>query len=125
MAGPGLPSSVVDAFDSGKTVALLVVRTQGDRRPRPRAGLDRARHAGRRSQLFVFTGEEHLQVLADRLGRRRRPRPGAGCDQPEAPHHGGLPSASVSYGFRGPKSVVQAVEDAEYKGKTNLPYYPR
>jgi hypothetical protein len=39
--------------------------------------------------------------------------------------HGGLPSASVSYGFRGPKSVVQAVEDAEYTGKTNLPYYPR
>jgi hypothetical protein len=31
----------------------------------------------------------------------------------------------VSYGFRGPQSVLQAVKDAQYKGKTNLPYYPR
>ena len=43
---------------------------------------------------------------------------------PKKLNDGGLPKATVSYGFRGPGSVVQAVKDAEYKGKTNLPYYP-
>jgi hypothetical protein len=37
----------------------------------------------------------------------------------------GPPVASVSYGFRGPDSVRQAVRDALYKGPTNLPYYPK
>jgi hypothetical protein len=37
---------------------------------------------------------------------------------------GGVPQASVSYGFRGPDSVEQAVRDALYDGKSNLPYYP-
>ena len=37
----------------------------------------------------------------------------------------GTPTASVSYGFRGPDSVDQAVSDALYKGPRNLPYYPR
>jgi hypothetical protein len=37
----------------------------------------------------------------------------------------GTPTASVSYGFRGPDSVYQAVRDALYKGPTNLPYYPK
>ena len=42
-----------------------------------------------------------------------------------APHATGRPTATVSYGFRGPDSVDQAVRDALYKGPTNLPYYPR
>jgi hypothetical protein len=38
---------------------------------------------------------------------------------------GGPPTAAVSYGFRGPDSVAQAVRDSLYKGPTNLPYYPK
>jgi hypothetical protein len=37
----------------------------------------------------------------------------------------GTPTASVSYGFRGPDSVDQAVRNALYKGPNDLPYYPR
>ena len=37
----------------------------------------------------------------------------------------GAPTATVSYGFRGPDSVQQAVRDALYKGPRNLPYYPK
>jgi hypothetical protein len=33
--------------------------------------------------------------------------------------------ASVSYGYRDPEGVVQAIRDALYKGPTNLPYYPK
>jgi hypothetical protein len=37
----------------------------------------------------------------------------------------GTPTATVSYGFRGPQSVTQAIADALYKGPTNVPYYPK
>ena len=37
----------------------------------------------------------------------------------------GTPVATVSYGFRGPDSIGQAIHDAVYKGPTNLPYYPK
>ena len=34
------------------------------------------------------------------------------------------PEATVSYGFRDSKSVIQAVDDAVYTGKDNIPYHP-
>jgi len=37
----------------------------------------------------------------------------------------GTPEAILSYGFRGPESVEQAVRDALYKGPTDLPYHPK
>ena len=37
---------------------------------------------------------------------------------------GPTPVATVSYGFRGPQSVDQAVDDALYAGATDIPYYP-
>jgi hypothetical protein len=36
-----------------------------------------------------------------------------------------VPEAQVSYGFRDSQGVVQAVHDAVYDGKDNLPYSPR
>ena len=36
----------------------------------------------------------------------------------------GVPTASVSYGFRDGRSVLQAAKDALYKGPNNLPYHP-
>jgi hypothetical protein len=38
---------------------------------------------------------------------------------------GSPPQAQVSYGFRDSQSVVQAVKDAVYKGKDDVPYYPK
>ncbi len=37
----------------------------------------------------------------------------------------GVPKASVSYGFRGPESVDQAVRTPSTRARSNLPYYPR
>ena len=37
---------------------------------------------------------------------------------------GAPPQAQVSYGFRSSQSVVQAVRDALYKGKDDVPYHP-
>jgi hypothetical protein len=123
-AGPGLPSSVVDAYDAGKTVVLLVVRTRGidDRALR----LTTTALAGR--------PEVELIVLpARRIARYSRIASGVDVNRvpalvvisPKKLSDGALPAAAVNYGFRGPQSVLQAVKDAEYKGKTNLPYYPR
>jgi hypothetical protein len=36
-----------------------------------------------------------------------------------------VPEAQVSYGFRDSQGVVQAVHDALYSGRDDLPYYPR
>ena len=45
--------------------------------------------------------------------------------RPKALTEGSMPSAVVSYGFRGEASVQQALEDALYKGPEDLPYYPK
>jgi hypothetical protein len=36
----------------------------------------------------------------------------------------GVPTASVSYGFRDAASVLQAAKDALYRGPTHLSYHP-
>ena len=36
----------------------------------------------------------------------------------------GVPTASVSYGFRDAASVLQAARDALYRGPTHLSYHP-
>jgi hypothetical protein len=36
---------------------------------------------------------------------------------------GGVPAASVDYGYQSPESVEQAILDAGYKGRT-IPYHP-
>ena len=43
--------------------------------------------------------------------------------RPEATSSDGIPTASVSYGFQSPESVVQAVIDAGYNGRT-VHYHP-
>jgi hypothetical protein len=122
--GPGLPSSVVDAYDAGKTVVLLVVRTKGID--------DRALRLT--TTALAARPEVELIVLpAKRIARYSRIASGVDVNRvpalvvisPKKLTGDGLPSATVSYGFRGPQSVLQAVKDAQYKGKTNLPYHPR
>ena len=44
--------------------------------------------------------------------------------RPESLTDGPMPTAVVSYGFRGAGSVEQALDDALYKGPQDLPYYP-
>jgi hypothetical protein len=119
--GPGLPVSVVKAYAEGKAVVLLVVRQRGlDDQPVEAA----VRALEGRPDLAVFvTG-------AKRIARYARITQGVNVSRVPAlvvvqPRgvSGDVPRASVSYGFRGAESVVQAVRDALYKGG-NVPYYP-
>jgi hypothetical protein len=123
-AGPGLPSSIVDAYDSGKTVVVLVVRTKGiDDRALRLTSIALATRS--EVKLFVLPAKHIARYSRIASGVDVNRVPALVVISPKKLAQGGLPNASVSYGFRGPASVVQAVKDAEYKGKTNLPYYPR
>jgi hypothetical protein len=121
-AGPGLPASVVDAYDAGDAVVLLVTRKAGIEDKRLRAMVGRARSV---RDVSVFTTNAHGIAKYSRIAE--------GVDVSRVPAlvvirprklNDGIPQASVSYGFRGPASVEQAVRDALYEGKSNLPYYP-
>jgi hypothetical protein len=119
--GKGLPANVVQAYADGKVVVLLVVRHRGiDDKP-VKQSVEALRN---RDDVAVFvTG-------AKDIARYSRITQGVSVSRVPAlvvvrPRNltEGPPEASVSYGFRGPASVVQAVEDAKYKGK-KVPYYP-
>jgi hypothetical protein len=120
--GPGLPKPVITAWKRGDTVVLLVVR-QG--------GIDDRLVRNSVSSL----SEPAVSVFvtkANQVARYSRITQGVGVSQAPAlvvvrPKRvsGSVPEAQVSYGFRDSQGVVQAVHDAVYNGKDNLPYSPR
>jgi hypothetical protein len=123
VAGPGLPRPLVKAYAHDKTVVLLVLRRRGIDDDRLRRNVERLR---RKNDLALFvTNAGHIASYA-------RITQGVNVDRVPAlivlrPKHltHGTPRASLSYGFRGPESVDQAIRDALYKGPSNLPYYPK
>jgi hypothetical protein len=120
--GPGLPKGLLPAYRHGKAVALLVRRAGGiddglvrrsvgllGLEPRVKVYVTKAKHIARYAWLTQGVDVSVLPALVV-----LRPR--------KLTH--GTPTASVSYGFRDPPSVVQAVEDALYRGPSNRPYHP-
>lgn len=120
--GPGLPRRVIAAWKGGDAVVLLVVRGGGiddklvrgsaeSLKGRPDVSLFVARvgDVARYSRITQGVALDHVPALVV-------VRPRAESD---------VPSATVSYGFRNTQSVVQALHDALYTGRDNLPYYPR
>jgi hypothetical protein len=123
VAGPGLPASVVKAYEADKTVVLLVLRHRGIDDERLRSDVVKL-HGRSDVALFVTN--------AGQIARYSRITQGVNVDRVPAlivlrPRHltDGTPEAILSYGFRGPESVEQAVRDALYKGPTDLPYHPK
>jgi len=120
--GPGLPADVVSAWKDGNAIVLLVVRTGSvdDRLVR--------------SSVASLSSDPNVSVFvapARNVARYSRITQGVGVNRVPAlvvirPQRlsGDSPEAVVSYGFRGSKSVVQAVDDALYSGKDNRPYHP-
>lgn len=119
--GKGLPEPVVKAYDDGKAVVLLIIRQAGIEDKPVKAAVNALRA---RPDLAVFvTG-------AKNIARYSRITNGVAVSRVPAlivihPRSvsGDVPEASVSYGFRGPESVLQAVKDAIYDGH-DVPYYP-
>jgi hypothetical protein len=121
--GRGLPKPVISAWKSGDTVVLLIVR-QG--------GID---DRLTRNSVHLLSGDSSVSVFvtrANKVARYSRITQGVGVTQAPAlvvvrPKRlsGSAPEAQVEYGFRDAQGVVQAVHDAVYSGKDNLPYSPR
>jgi hypothetical protein len=121
--GRGLPRPVIAAWKRGDTVVLLLVRQGGidDRLVR--------------SSVQSLSGDSGVAVFvarANRIARYSRITQGVGVTQVPAlvivrPKRvsGSVPEAQVAYGFRDSQGVVQAVHDAVYSGKDDLPYSPR
>ena len=136
VAGPGLPKEVAAAYKDDKVVALLVIREH----PQNCFKSSRSNCAGFDDQKLVQIVNE-LRSRSDTavfvthaFGLSRYSRIVTGVDidrtpalvvvQPQNLTQGPLPTATVDYGFRGKDSVVQAVRDALYDGRDDLPYHP-
>jgi hypothetical protein len=118
-----LPKPVARAYADGKAIVLFVFRNHGIDDAAVRASVAQLRG---RPDLAVFV------THAAGISRYARITEGVNVNQvpalvvvrPRQLAHG-TPTATVSYGFRGPDSVEQAVRDGLYRGPSNLPYYPR
>jgi nucleoid-associated protein YgaU len=117
----GLPADVVNAYESGDVVVLLVMEKNGYE---DKAILRDVESLESRGDTSVFIAESKDVSKYSRIAE------GVSLDRVPAiivlhPPKGKLPNgesspfplASVSYGYRGEESVIQAVNDALYEGK--------
>jgi hypothetical protein len=118
---PPTPRAVMAAWNSGKTVVLLFVRP---------GGIDDRMVVADTTRVSAMPGVSLFVVPARQIARYASITEGVGVDRVPAllvlrPKRlsQGVPTASVSYGFQGPQSVIQAVTDANYRGRT-LSYHP-
>jgi hypothetical protein len=118
---PAPPKPVLAAYNSNKTVVLLFVRN---------GGIDDRMVKRSVQRLKSRPGVATFIVPADQIARYASIAEGVVVDRVPAlvvvrpkDLKGGIPVASISYGFASPASVVQAVVDAEYEGRT-LEYHP-
>ena len=118
----GLPKDLLVAFAKNKTIALLVIDPKGLADKKVKAYTETLRN---RDDVEVFV------VDVKDIARYSRITAGVNVSRTPAlvvirPRKltGSVPTATVSYGFRGSRSVNQAVDDAIYKGKQDQGYYP-
>jgi hypothetical protein len=120
--GPGLPAEVVTAWARGQTIVLLIAEDSGTD--------DRLVETSVKA-LSSRPGLTVIVVPAKNVARYSRITQGVGVNRVPAlvivrPRRlsGPVPEAIVSYGFRNSESVVQAVNDALYQGRDDVPYHP-
>jgi hypothetical protein len=118
---PPPPPRLAAAYDAGKTVVLLVVHN---------GGVDDAFTAAAASPLVYVHDVALFVVPVGRIARYAAVTVGLDLNRVPAlvvmrPRRlsGGVPQATVDYGFQTPQSVAQAVRDAAYKGPEGT-YYP-
>jgi hypothetical protein len=116
-----LPHSVTAAFDANRTVVLLIVQPRGiDDAMTAAAALPLA--FKRDVALFVVPAQKIALYSAITQGVDVSRVPALVVVRPRRLDHGAV-TASVDYGFQSPQSIVQAVIDARYHGRT-LTYHP-
>lgn len=123
--GPGSipppPRPVVDAVDSGDTVAILFVRDGGIDDQLVKEAVGKLETFGDVATFVVPTHQLYRYVSISQ-GVDLTRVPALVVIRPKNLSHQYDP-ASVHYGFQSAQAVVQAVVDARYHGGT-LPYHP-
>ncbi len=118
---PPPPRPVASAYDSGKTVVLLIVHDGGidDKLVQQASSqLDSDPERG----LLRRAGQADRRLRGDHPRRRRQPRAGSGRDAAEEAQRRHPAGQRRSTASRHPQSVVQAVRDAAYDGpEAHLP----
>ena len=117
----GLPAPAADAIKGGGALVLLIVQ---------KSAIDDRLVEDSIDALSSRPGVTLIVVPVDKIARYSRITQSVGVNRtpalvvvrPEAVSK--TPEATVSYGFRDSKSVIQAVDDAVYSGKDNIPYHP-
>jgi hypothetical protein len=117
----GLPEDVLVAFARNKAIALLVVDPKGlsDKQLEQFTDTLRSRDD---VEVFVVNVKDIAKYARITAGVSVSRTPALVVVRPRK-LTGSTPTAAVSYGFRGPRSVNQAVDDALYDGK-QVPSYP-
>lgn len=121
-AGPGLPKAVVSAYDNGDAVVLLIEKQKGLDDRAVKGSVERLRSRGD-TAVFVVPAADVSKYARITEGVQLSRTPAIVVLRPKRLTKGDIPEATVSYGFRGPESVEQALDDALYKGK-NVTYDP-
>jgi len=118
---PPPPAPVTSAYQSGKTVVLLVVHD---------GGIDDALTASASAALGGVPGVALFVVPAHQVARYASITVGLDLNRVPAlvvmrPRQlsGGIPQATVDYGFQTSESIVQDVRDASYRGP-EATYHP-
>jgi len=117
----GLPEGLLVAFAKNKTIALLVVDPKrfADKKVERYTDALRSRDD---LEVFVVNVRDIAKYARVTAGVSVSRTPALVVIRPRK-LTGSVPTATVSYGFRGPRSVSQAIDDALYKGK-QIPAYP-
>ena len=117
----GLPEDVLVAFARNKAIALLVVDPKGlsDKQLEQFTDTLRSRDD---VEVFVVNVKDIAKYARITAGVSVSRTPALVVVRPRKLTDS-TPTATVSYGFRGPRSVNQAVDDALYDGK-QVPSYP-
>ncbi|MBM3667352.1 MAG: hypothetical protein FJW90_07725 [Actinobacteria bacterium] len=121
MPGPGLPADIAQAYARGDVIVLLLVKEGATDDELVKSSVVRISRPG----VSVFVAP------ASKVARYSRITQGVGVTRVPAliavrPRSAGgaEPLATVSYGFREMQSVIQAVDDALYRGSDSIQYHP-
>lgn len=117
----GLPKEVLVAFAKNQTIALLVIDPKNFADDQLKSYTETLRKRGD-VEVFVVDVKDIAKYSRVTAGVSVSRTPALVVIRPRK-LTGSVPTATVSYGFRGAQSVNQAVDDALYKGK-QIPSYP-
>lgn len=121
LPGKGLPEEVLVAFAKNQTIALLVIDPKNFADDQLKTYTEALRKRGD-VEVFVVDVKNIAKYSRITAGVNVSRTPALVVVRPRK-LTGSVPTATLSYGFRGTQSVNQAVDDALYKGK-QIPSYP-